>query len=157
MTGTVLLIVQVPLWLAAFFALRAYVKKRSAGDALLAGLTAEVRNLEAEFNRIADRNISFIEERAAALRELLETADAKTALFKEAAAEMAARQEALRAEQEKTALLKKELEEARRVYGEKPLSLKIGDLQEKGFSIDQIARKLEKTVTEIELALAVQD
>jgi uncharacterized phage infection (PIP) family protein YhgE len=144
-------------WVVSLFALRAYIKKRSGREVLLAGLTDEVRGLEAELNRITERDASLVEERVAALRKLLEEADEKTALFKAVRDEMINQQNALKAEQAKTEQAKKELEALQKVYGEKPLSAKIDDLQKRGFGIDQIARKLEKTVTEIELSIAVRD
>jgi uncharacterized protein (DUF3084 family) len=144
-------------WLAAVFALRAYLKKRSDKKTLLAGLTDEVRGLEAELNRITDRDASLIEERIAELRMLLNAADEKTALFKAVISEMNEKQNTLKAEQAKTEQAQKELAESQRAYGEKPLSVKIADLQKRGFDTDQIARKLEKTVAEIELSIAVHD
>jgi hypothetical protein len=157
MTGYILSFFLFVFWLISFFALRSYIKKRSDKEVLLAGLTDEVRGLEAELNRITERDASLIEERVAALRKLLETADEKTVSFKTVIDEMVKQQNALKAEQAKTAQAKKELEELQKAYGEKPLSAKIDDLQKRGFTIDQIARKLEKTVTEIELSIAVQD
>jgi uncharacterized phage infection (PIP) family protein YhgE len=145
------------LWVISFFALRAYIKKRSAREMLLAGLTDEVRGLEAELNRIADRDASLLEERIAELHELLKTADEKTASFKTLIDEIAAKQNTLKAAEDAANQARKELEDAQKAYGEKPLSAKIDELQKRGFSIDQIARKLEKTVTEIELSIAVRE
>jgi uncharacterized phage infection (PIP) family protein YhgE len=144
-------------WLISLFVLRSYIKKRSSREVLLAGLTDEVRGLEAELNRITERDASLVEERVAELQKLLKTADEKTALFKAVIGEMGKQQDALKAEQTRMAQEKKELEALQKAYGEKPLSAKIADLQKRGFGIDQIARKLEKTVTEIELSIAVQD
>jgi hypothetical protein len=157
MAGYILSFFLFVFWLVSLFALRAYIKKRSGREVLLAGLTDEVRGLEAELNRITERDASLVEERVAVLRELLAAADEKAALFKAALDEMGTRQHALKAEQTATEQAKKELEALQRAYGEKPLSAKIDDLQKRGFSIEQIARKLEKTVTEIELSLAVRD
>jgi SepF-like predicted cell division protein (DUF552 family) len=134
-----------------------YIKKRSGKEVLLAELTDEVRGLEAELNRITERDASLIEERVAVLRQLLKEADEKTALFKAVIGEMAEKQNAYKAEQAKIEEAKKELQTLQKAYGEKPLAAKIEDLQKRGFTIDQIARKLEKTVTEIELSIAVQD
>jgi uncharacterized coiled-coil DUF342 family protein len=144
-------------WIISFFALRAYIKKRSGKGVLLAELTDEVRGLEAELNRITERDASLIEERVAVLRQQLKEADEKTALFKAVIGEMAEKQNTFRVEQAKIEEAKKELQTLQKAYGEKPLSAKIEDLQKRGFTIDQIARKLEKTVTEIELSIAVQD
>jgi hypothetical protein len=152
----VLLLVSL-LWLVSFVTLRAYVKKRSNRETLLASLTDEVRGLEAELNRIADRDASLLEERIEELHKLLKTADEKTALFKTLIDEMTEKQTMLKAEQEKTEQAQQELLEAQKAYGEKPLSTKIDDLQKRGFTIDQIARKLGKPVTEIELSIAVRD
>jgi uncharacterized phage infection (PIP) family protein YhgE len=145
------------LWVVSFFALRAYIKKRSARETLLAGLTDEVRGLEAELNRIADRDASLLEERIAELHELLKTADEKTAAFKALIDEVVAKQNTLKAAEDAAEQARKELDDAQKAYGEKPLSAKIDELQKRGFSIDQIARKLEKTVTEIELSIAVRE
>ncbi|MDR1230570.1 MAG: hypothetical protein LBK61_04110 [Spirochaetaceae bacterium] len=145
------------LWFVSFVALRAYIKKRSNRETLLASLTDEVRGLEAELNRIADRDISLLEERIEELQKLLKTADEKTALFKTVIDEMTEKQTMLKTEQEKAEQAQKELLEAQKTYGEKPLSAKIDDLQKRGFSIDQIARKLEKPIAEIELSIAVRD
>jgi uncharacterized phage infection (PIP) family protein YhgE len=144
-------------WLVSLFALRSYIKKRSSREVLLAGLTDEVRGLEAELNRITERDASLVEERIVELQKLFEAVDEKTALFKAVIDEMGKQQNALKAEQAKTEQNKKELEALQKAYGEKPLSAKIADLQKRGFDIDQIARKLEKTVTEIELSIAVRD
>jgi uncharacterized phage infection (PIP) family protein YhgE len=145
------------LWFVSFATLRAYIKKRSNRETLLASLTDEVRGLEAELNRIADRDASLLEERIKELHKLLKTADEKTALFKTLIDELIEKQNMLKAEQEKAEQAQKELLEAQKAYGEKPLSAKIDDLQKRGFSIDQIARKLEKPVAEIELSIAVRD
>jgi uncharacterized phage infection (PIP) family protein YhgE len=152
-----LLLLVLLLWLVSFATLRAYVKKRSNRETLLVSLTDEVRGLEAELNRIADRDASLLEERIEELHKLLKTADEKTALFKTLVDEMIEKQNMLKAEQEKAEQAQKELLEAQKAYGEKPLSAKIDDLQKRGFTIDQIARKLEKPVTEIELSIAVRD
>lgn len=156
MTSTLFFLATAVLWVIAFFALRAYIKKRSNRETLLAALTDEVRGLEAELNRITDRDASLIEQRVEELRRLLREADEKTALFQSVIAEMRERQRLLAEAEAKTARAKKELEDAERAYGDKPLTEKIADLQIKGFTIEQIARKLEKTITEIELAIAVR-
>ncbi|MDR0638793.1 MAG: hypothetical protein LBG27_07835 [Spirochaetaceae bacterium] len=157
MTGYILSFFLFVFWLVSIFALRAYIKKRSGREVLLAELTDEVRGLETELNRITERDASLVEERVAALQKLLEAADEKTALFKAVIDEMIEQQNALKTERAKTEQEKKELEALQKAYGEKPLSAKIADLQKRGFGIDQIARKLEKTVTEIELSIAIQD
>jgi uncharacterized phage infection (PIP) family protein YhgE len=157
MTGYILFGFLFVFWLVSLFALRSYIKRRAGREVLLAGLTDDVRGLEAELNRITERDASLVEERVAALRTLLKAADEKTALFKAVIDEMIAQQDALKTEQAKTEQAKKELEALQQAYGEKPLSAKIDDLQKRGFGIDQIARKLEKTVTEIELSIAVRD
>jgi SepF-like predicted cell division protein (DUF552 family) len=157
MTGYILSFFLFVFWLVSLFAIRSYIKKRSDREVLLAGLTEEVRGLEAELNRITERDASLVEERVVVLQKLLETADEKTASFKAVIDEMIKQQNALKAERAKTEQAKQELEASQKVYGEKPLSAKIADLQKRGFGIDQIARKLEKTVTEIELSIAVRD
>ena len=141
-------------WAVSFFALRSSIKKRCDRKTLLLDLTDEFRGLEAEFNRVTDRNISLLEERVGGLQQYLKEADEKIAFLKTSVDEMGRAVEVLKAEQQKTAQLKQDLDMYEKEYKEKPLIEKIESLQRKGLSRVEIARKLAMPVAEIDIALA---
>jgi chromosome segregation ATPase len=141
----------------AYFSLRSYVKKRTDKTALLTDLTDEMRGLEAEFNRIADRDISLIEEKDKDIKETLTAAEKEIARYKTIVDNLSVKYAELKSEEEKLEAIKKETAELQKAFGEQPLSQKIENLQKKGWTSVQIARKLDKPVAEIELEIAQQN
>jgi len=60
---------------AVWFVIRTKVRRYLELDSLLAGVRDEARALVMELNETADRNVSLVEDRMVALRELLDEAD----------------------------------------------------------------------------------
>lgn len=60
---------------AVWFVLRTKVRRYLELDSLLVGVRDEARALVMELNETADRNVSLVEDRMVALRELLDEAD----------------------------------------------------------------------------------
>jgi lipopolysaccharide export LptBFGC system permease protein LptF len=146
------------LWIVTAFVFAAYIRsyvKKYLDKVWTADLTDNVRSLESEFNRITDRDIGLFEVKEAAFKELVANADAKTAQFNEVLEAIIAERKALNEARQKMEQAKKEFDAAEKEFGDKPLFEKITALQNKGFSIEEIARKLDKTVSEIALSQAM--
>jgi len=69
------------LCLIMFFYLRWYIKKRTSFNTGLEDRHEEVLKLIAEIDRITDRDSRLVEERIKALKEILEEADSRVALY----------------------------------------------------------------------------
>lgn len=164
---------------AIWFLIRARVRRYLEIDELLGGVREEARSLVLELNETADRNVSLVEDRMAALRELLGEADRRILV---ATRESAARQN----EREVYAKLNKR----RPIVPEEPITLSLGtegrgteesrqspevstpergvvpgptkreealELYRRGFSADLIAARTGATVAEIELLVEMEE
>ncbi len=125
----------------------ARVRRRTDPGRLLARVDAEIQGLVAELNETADRNVTVLEDRVAALQELLAQADRTVSDLRDAHA----RQPAQVSEAFKLDL------ERRRVDEVAPRSTRdeVVRLHQSGLSSDIIAGRLNLAVGEVELILSI--
>ncbi len=69
------------LWAGAFIYFRAYLKRRTGAERLLAELREEVEKLVSEIDAATDRDATLVEERVRSLRAFLEEADRRIASY----------------------------------------------------------------------------
>jgi len=74
-------IVLTALWFFLFFYFKWYIKKRTSVSGQLEEYRNEVIKLNAEINSVTDRNLTLIEDKVKKLKELLEEADKRVAVY----------------------------------------------------------------------------
>ncbi|MDR3356955.1 MAG: hypothetical protein LBO04_07205 [Spirochaetaceae bacterium] len=164
----------------SFFVILFYVKKRTATDRIPAETRQEVANIINEIDRITDRDSELIEDRVKKLKSLLEDIDRRIAVHEKQRDNYRAAEDAQKKLNEKkiNAAVETYRDLGKNMLSEKnfkpqPLSVSItednpkytgmsghdayikksAELSAAGVPVQEIAKRLHKTVNEIEVAL----
>jgi len=173
------------LWAASFLYFRWYLKRRTSSDRILAEFGDEVDKLIADIDAATDRDVALVEDRIKTLRSLLEDVDRRIASFgkevdrrsleERAYAELGRRKGKLPPPEDSAAPAMAPAAPAsaataapaavaapRFVRAPVPIEPKapafaerVSELARAGFSADLIAKRLNATVAEVDLAMAL--
>ena len=130
----------------AFIYFQAYLRRRTGAERILIEFEEEVNKLIAGIDAATDRNITLLEDKAKAIKALLETLDRRIAVY--------ARELDRRSAEEKAGRF---IRSATPLEPTPPLTERVRELSRNGFSPETIAARLSVTLAEVDLALALAE
>ena len=169
------------LWFAAFFILRAYVRRRTSPDYILELLQEEVRQLEADIDEKTEQDLQLLEEKMRALREICSEAERRIAVYNRELEKRDSEEKAItaiakkpvkshtqespaKAEQKQPMPVQYEIKPINITLAHEKLTIKprpvrerIAELQKAGFSPELIAKRLKLNPGEVQLYFNLAD